>query len=418
GGNVRAITSGGYTFDMAANGVLPAPDTLALFDDLDLLPEPAAETAKRRYLFKDGGLHALPSSPLRFLTFPLLLPSEKIRALLEPFLAKKYNAEESIYDFVKRHFGEAVADLFAAPLVLGVSGGDAKLTSVDALFPRLRTLEQTHTSILRGLIAQQRAAKKGDSPARRLMSLPGGLGILTKTLAERLEDDIQINSGVQHINRDGDSYQLTLASGEVISANHLVVATPAHITAALLADVAKDAATMLAKIPFVDMRVMVLGYDRVDVPHPLDGFGFLVPSGQQVESLGVLFTSSLFENRVPDGKVLLRVLLGGHRQPNICEVSEEDVLKIVRRDLEITMGITVQPEFVYDIRWPKGIAQYTLGHRNRVNDIMDSLPSNLYLTGNSYYGVSVNDTISQAKTLAEVLAGRLEHDITPSCSVN
>ncbi|MEM6431920.1 MAG: protoporphyrinogen oxidase, partial [Deinococcota bacterium] len=301
GGNVRAISSHGYTFDMAANGVLPAPDTLALFDALNLVPEPAAEAAKRRYLFKDGGLHALPTSPLSFLRFPLLLPSEKIRALLEPILATKYNAEESIYDFVARHFGQAVADLFAAPLVLGVSGGDAKLTSLDALFPRLRTLEQTHTSILRGLIAQQKATKQGDAPARRLMSLSGGLGTLTKILAGQLEDDIHTNSGVQHITRDDDSYQLRLASNEVIRARHLVVATPAHITAMLLADVAKDAATLLAEIPFVDMRVMVLGYDRVDVPHPLDGFGFLVPSeqqgGQQVESLGVLFTSSLFADR-------------------------------------------------------------------------------------------------------------------------
>ncbi|MEM6431990.1 MAG: FAD-dependent oxidoreductase, partial [Deinococcota bacterium] len=149
---------------------------------------------------------------------------------------------------------------------------------------------------------------------------------------------------------------------------------------------------------------------------------FLVPSeqqgGQQVESLGVLFTSSLFADRAPDGKVLLRVLLGGYRQPTICELAEQDVLKTVKRDLEITLGITAQPEFVHDIRWPKGIAQYTLGHRDRVDDIMNRLPNDLYLTGNSYYGVSVNDTISQAKTLAEVLAGRLEHDITPSCSVN
>ncbi len=204
-------------------------------------------------------------------------------------------------------------------------------------------------------------------------------------------------------------YQLTLASNEVINARRIIMATPAHVTATLASNVARDAATKLAEIPFVDMRVMVLGYDRVDVPHPLDGFGFLVPDeqqgGQQVESLGVLFTSSLFAERAPDGKVLLRVLLGGHRQPNICEVSEEDVLRTVRRDLEITLGITAQPEFVQDIRWPKGIAQYSLGHRARVDDIMSSLPDTLHLTGNSYYGVSVNDTISQAKALAELIAG-------------
>ena len=172
GGNVRAVTREGYTFDLAANGVLPASDTLALFDDLGLSPEPAAERAKRRFIFQDGGLHALPTSPMGLLRFPLLLPSEKVRVLLEPWLAKKRHQEESVHGFVARHFGHTFAEVFAGPLVLGVSGGDAKKTSLDALFPRMRQLEWQHQSLLKGMIAKQRDTKKHDATTRRQKTRP------------------------------------------------------------------------------------------------------------------------------------------------------------------------------------------------------------------------------------------------------
>lgn len=412
GGNVRAVTHEGYTFDLAANGVLPAPDTLALFEDLGLAPEPAADTAKRRFIFKDGGLHALPESPLGLLRFPLLLPSEKVRALLEPWLAQQHQHEESVYGFMARHFGTGLADLLAEPFVLGVSGGDAKQTSIDALFPRMRQLEHVHGSLLKAMIARQRAAKKqaqetGKAPAkRRLMSLPGGTGTLTKTLAETLEPHIRCNASVTHIQQQDGGFRLQLQHGDTLDADQVVMTAPAHAAASLVQNISAEAASALREIPFVDMRVLALGFDRVDVPHALDGFGFLVPDGQGVESLGVLFTSSLFSDRTPDGKVLLRVLTGGHRQPDVCERPFEEVLTTARRDLERTLGITAAPEMVYDIPWPNGIPQYLMGHPKRVARAEQALPEGLWLAGNSYHGIGVNDTLQHAQQLAQTLTAR------------
>lgn len=411
GGNIRAVTHEGYTFDLAANGVLPAPDTLALFADLGLSAEAAADTAKRRFIFKDGGLHALPESPWGLLAFPLLLPSEKVRVLLEPWLAKQHPQEESVHGFVARHFGQTFADVFAEPFVLGVSGGDAKKTSLDALFPRMRQLEHKHGSLLKGMITMQRAAKKRAQqtgkapPKRRLMSLPGGMGTLTKTLAERLPH-IRCNTGVTQIHKHQDGFRLQLQHGETLDADQVVVTAPAHAAASLVQNVAAEAAAALREIPFVDMRVLALGFDRIDVPHALDGFGFLVPDGQSVDSLGVLFTSSLFQDRTPKGKVLLRVITGGHRQADICTYPFADVLAMVRRDLERTLGITAAPEMVYDIPWPNGIPQYLLGHTNRVTQAEQALPEGMWLAGNSYHGLGVNDTLQHAQHLAQTMTAR------------
>lgn len=412
GGNVRAVTHQGYTFDLAANGVLPAPDTLALFEDLGLSPEPAADTAKRRFIFKDGGLHALPESPLGLLRFPLLLPSEKMRVLLEPWLTKKHPQEESVHGFIARHFGRTFADLFAEPFVLGVSGGDARKTSLDALFPRMRQLEHKHGSLLKGMISMQRAAKKraretGQAPPkRRLMSLPGGMGTLTKTLAEKLEPHIRCNTSVTGIQQQDGGFNLQLQNGETLTADQVVVTAPAHAAASLVQDISTEAAKALREIPFVDMRVLAMGFDRVHVPHALNGFGFLVPANQGVDSLGVLFTSSVFKDRAPEGKVLLRVITGGHRQPDICARPFEDVLAMVKRDLERTLGITAAPDMVYDIPWPKGIPQYLLGHSARVVKAEQALPEGIWLAGNSYHGIGVNDTLQHAQQLAQTMTAR------------
>ena len=416
GGNVRAVTHQGYTFDLAANGVIPTAETLELVTELGLIPEPAADLAKKRFIFKDGGLHALPESPTGFLRFPLLLPSEKVRAALEWWLGKTHTGEESVYAFMARHFGTGLADLLAEPFVLGVSGGDAKQTSIDALFPRMRQLEHAHGSLLKGMINKQRAAKKhlkeagqetGQAPPkRRLTSLPGGMGTLTKTLAEKLEPHIRCNADVTHIHQQGGGFRLQLHNGDTLTADQIVVTAPAHAAASRLQKVSAEAARVLRDIPFVDMRVLALGFDRVDVPHALDGFGFLVPDGQGVASLGVLFTSSLFKDRTPDGKVLLRVITGGKRQPDVCAHPFEEVLTTVRRDLERTLGITAAPEMVYDIPWPKGVPQYLLGHTKRVARAEQALPAGVWLAGNSYHGIGVNDTIQHAQQLAQTMTAR------------
>ncbi len=408
GGKVRSSVQNGFTFDWGPNGFLAnVPETVELAKALGLTEvlQPAADTAKYRFLYQDGGLRPLPDAPPKFLTTELLSPFEKVRAGLELF-SRPGDREETVYAFVARHFGKGFADALAGAAVLGITAGDAKELSVDALFPRLRALEREHGSLLRSLVKQQREAKQRPKSAGRLTSFKaGGIGTLVETLRTRLGDSFQTGTTVTGLSPTARGYTLALSNGETFSADAVVLATPAFVSAGLLEGFSPTAADLLADIPYADVWVFGLGYDRVDVPQPLDGFGFLVPRGEGVRSLGVLYSSSLFPEQAPAGKVFLRVICGGTLEPGFVDLSIEEALSVVRRDLRVTMGITAEPEFVTQVKWPKGIPQYLLGHRKKVTTVEEALSAypDLHLTGNAYRGVGVNDCVRDALRVARAL---------------
>ncbi len=410
GGKVRVTRRDGYTIDWAANGFLPnVPDTLELARELGLKLREAAEVAKTRLLYKDGALQKLPASPPAFLASNLLLPSEKLRAAAEPVLGRSHSGEESVYEFVARHFGRGVAEVFAGPFVLGITSGDAKKLSLDALFPRFRALERQHGSLVRGLLAQQRASQKNPDPdkPKRLTSFPGGSGQLVETLQERFTGKLETGVDVQQLRFDENSFEITV-SGERLTADAVVLATPSFVSARLVAPFAPNAAAALHEIPYADVQVFGLGYNRIDIPRTLDSFGFLVPRGEGVRVLGVLYSSSIFPGQAPDGRVLLRVIAGGSVDPELANLSPDEALEAVRRDLRVTMGIVAEPEFAEHIPWPQGIPQYELGHLGKVKKAKEALAEYpVFLTGNAYHGVGVNDTVRDARKTAEAVLATL-----------
>ena len=239
GGKVRSSVQNGFTFDWGPNGFLAnVPETVELAKALGLTEvlQPAADTAKYRFLYQDGGLRPLPDAPPKFLTTELLSPFEKVRAGLELF-SRPGDREETVYAFVARHFGKGFADALAGAAVLGITAGDAKALSVDALFPRLRALEREHGSLLRGLVKQQREAKKHPKPAGRLTSFKaGGIGKLVETLRTRLGDSLKTGTTVTGLSPTARGYTLALSNGETFSADAVVLATPAFVNAKLLED--------------------------------------------------------------------------------------------------------------------------------------------------------------------------------------
>ena len=408
GGKLGVSTPQGYTVDWAANGFLTnVTETLELAQDLSLEGElePASDAAKYRFLYKGGELRPFPLSPPTFLTSDLLTPVGKARAALEPLLGKRYEGEETVYEFLRRHFGKQAADVFAGPLVLGITSGDAKALSLDALFPRFRALEREHGSLIRGMIAAQRRAKGEDKPKSRLTSFrTGGVNRLIRALGDALGERVRLGVGVERLEPQTSGYTLTLSSGETLATDAVVLAIPAYGAAELL-EFAPLVARELQAIPYADVQVFGLGYDRTDVPGALGGFGFLVPRGEGLRALGVLYGSSIFPGQAPEGKVLLRVITGGSVDPEFAALSEGEGLEAVRRDLAISLGVTAEPEMVTRVPWPRGIPQYELGHVMRVATIMREVSAytGLYLTGNAYYGVGVNDCVRDARRVADAV---------------
>ncbi|MFN2323773.1 MAG: protoporphyrinogen oxidase [Trueperaceae bacterium] len=423
GGNVRTSVQDGYTFDWGPNGFLAnVPETLVLAGELGIESQlrPAADAAAQRFLYRDGGLRALPTSPGSFLRSELLSLPGKLRALSEPLLARPVRREETVFDFAARHFGFEAARVFAGAFVAGITAGDPRELSLDALFPRLRKLEATHGSLLRGMAAARRAARGSPAPAGsgdakrdgRLTTFEGGVQTLIDALATEL--GARLRTGAQAVvlrdavGREGSGAVVELAGGEALEVDAVVLATPAFAAADLLAHDVPDAAAALATIRYVGVAVVALGYDRIDVARPLDGFGFLAPRGEGVRSLGVLWSSSTFPDQAPPGKVALRAIAGGALDPGFVALSDEDALAAVRRDLERTMGIVAEPESVKIVRWPRGIPQFGLGHRERVATARAALAKrrpNVVLAGNYLDGVGLNDVVRSAQAAAERIAG-------------
>jgi protoporphyrinogen/coproporphyrinogen III oxidase len=403
GGNLRATVKDGFTFDWSANGFLTnVSDTLELARSLGLEDEllPASENAKYRYLFKNNALKPFPTSPPAFLKTELLSPFAKLRAASEYFRGKSVDKEESVYDFIARHFGREVADTFAEPAVVGITSGNAKELSVDALFPRFRKLEQEYGSLIKGLIALQ---KNSQGTRGRLTSFKnGGTQKLTDALNAALSSNIRQGVKVVRLTKLEQGYAIVLNDGETFQADAVVLATPAFVSAKLLEPISPEASQLLSSIPYADVAVLGLGYNRIDVPNELKGFGFLTARGQEIRALGVLWSSAIFPDQAPEGHVMMRVICGGTLDPEFVKLSKEEMLESVRRDLRITMGITAKPVLLEQVIWKQGIPQYKVGHAQKVQNIMDSLKQHegLYLTGNAFYGVGVNDCVREAKRTA------------------
>jgi oxygen-dependent protoporphyrinogen oxidase len=161
--------------------------------------------------------------------------------------------------------------------------------------------------------------------------------------------------------------------------------------------------TILREIPYSSMTVVCFGYERERIAHDLNGFGYLIPKEERMNTLGTLWDSSIFENRAPEGRVLLRSMMGGACFPQYIDLPDEEVTKRVRDDLKSIMGITAAPSFVRVFRHGKAIPQYTTGHGRRLAALAEKGAAHpgLVLTGNSYRGIGLNDCVAAAHRAAE-----------------
>ncbi len=406
GGILGSTKQDGYVVDWAANGFLSNENTLELVKNLKLENElqRASEVAKHRYIYSQGHLRKVLTSPIAFLGNSLLTPNEKLRLFGELF-ARNYKEEETVFDFIQRHFGKGFADTFAGVFVLGIAAGDAKELSLDALFPSLRKMEKEHGSLIKALIQKQRQAKKEGKPRAHLMGFKGGMQTLIDALYEELEHQIKSGVSAYTLTPLEQGYSLALSSGEVLEADAVILATPAFVSAELLRPLfSTESISFLNSIPYADVQVFGLGFNRADIPKALDGFGFLVPRSEDIRTLGVLYGSTIFPEQAPKDSVLLRIIMGGTVDPTFANLPPDEALKVVRDELRITMGIVADPQYTLHLPWPKGIPQYQLGHCQKVNALMQELEAkNILLTGNAYNGIGVNDCISDAKRIVQVL---------------
>jgi oxygen-dependent protoporphyrinogen oxidase len=376
GGAVRTEIVDGWLIEGGPNSMLAGePIVASLIDELGLGAERvmANAAAKNRYIVRNGRAVAAPVSPPALLASPLFSLGAKLRLFGEVFSRQRVRVGDvSLEEFVRSHFGQELVDYGLNPFVGGVYAGNPKKLSARHAFPKLCEIEQKHGSIIRGQIAEAKARKaRGEKkPAGGIFSFRRGLQTLPAALASSLpvgalERQARIEALVP-----GTPWSVVWTNG--VETHHenfdtVIAALPAPALAQLrFGTLGERPLAALDAVEHPPVSSLFLGYRREQVSHPLDGFGVLAPEVEKRSVLGILFSSSLFDERAPAGHVALTVMVGGARQPEIARLPAGGILAAVEPDLRQLLGVTGAPVFQRHTFWPRAIPQYNLGYEQHL----------------------------------------------------
>lgn len=444
GGVIRTERVEGFVIEAGPDSFLAEkPEAAALCRELGLGEQllGSNDSERRTYILHRGRLVPLPDGlmllvPTRLwpmATTPLIPFTSKLAIAAEWFAsppARDANsaADESVATFVERHFGCAMVENIVDPLLAGVYGGDCRRLSVRSVLPRFWEMERQFGSLTRATLRARRerlkaargAANAGNSaPPPLFMTLRDGLDQMVSGLVERLDQNaIELGTRVAALEplpgpRGG--YRLRGEDGASHEAEAVVLAMPTHECAKLLAPLNATLARLLGEIPYSSSMTVSLAYDAAARRLLPPGFGFLAPRKEQRRLLACTFVHGKFQGRVPEGKALLRCFLGGAADPEVLNLDDAEVLALVRRELQSILSFNPEPLFFRIHRWPRSMAQYELGHAERVAAIQKELARHpgLFLAGNAYSGIGISDCVRTGRAAAESALQLLAHPTSP-----
>ena len=414
GGCIQTESRDGFLLEKGPFNVMvrdPSFEDLLLAVEDEVPVVAASDVAKKRYIYLNGRLSAVPTNPIALMTTGLLSLGGRLRLLRGLFVSGKAGrAEETIDQVATRRIGRQAADNLVSAAISGIFAGDTKKLSLSACFPTVGRIDAEATSLIGYGLSAALRKKKGDRPKRRwrgLVSIEGGLGALTGVLGRYLGADLLSGCRVESTTPRADGFDVGYVDAEGVqrklACERLVLASSAHETGRLLAPALPEAASALGAIYSASLVVLNLGFRRTDVGHPLDGFGFLVPQTQAgFPLMGSLWADSIFPHHAPPDKRLIRVFIGGARDPGSVDRSDDELLTIAMDSLRGLLKLTGDPVLVDPCRYRAAIPQYHAGHRERIVRLREStakLPR-LHLVGNYLEGVSLNDCVRLAARVA------------------
>jgi oxygen-dependent protoporphyrinogen oxidase len=420
GGTIQTDVRDGCIFEQGPNGFLAAqPDVFQLARDLGLEGEllAASSAAKTRFICVNNQLHAIPMNPLDFLTWPLLSATDKFRLLKEPWISRGTDPGETVAAFVKRRLGERCASIFADVFVSGIFAGDADRLHLQSAFPRAAQWERTYGSLFKALWKSRRRGKQpaAGSPSReapldgkggRIWSFRQGMGQLIAALYRKYADQIHLGEEVGDIQRSGNGFVVQTQQLKYF-ADQLCLCTPAYQTAVLCQGLHPGLAQDLKRIPYAPVAVAGLVYPRTAFARLPQGFGYLIPSSEEKQILGVLFCSNIYPNRAPQDQMLFRIMIGGIRHPQILTQSRDQLLALAQQEIEGVAGAHGQPSRRFLTVWSQAIPQYHQDYphiRENIRGVLKNI-SGLHLLANYLDGISMNDCTANARRYAEQFLG-------------
>jgi oxygen-dependent protoporphyrinogen oxidase len=415
GGALRTeLHPDGWLIEAGPNSLQENPEVARLLRALGLDPErlSAAPAAKNRYIVRDGVLRALPTSPPAFLTSSFFSFGTKLRLLGELRRRPLPRVEDlPLSAFIREHFGNELVTYALDPFISGIYAGNADLLSARHAFPSLWQAEHEHGSLIRAQIAGAKAKRARGEPSGPppIISFRSGLAALPRALVASLPaGSLELDAGIDTLLPQPDGTWLIrwfrAGASYTERVRQVLLALPAGALAKLTLG-APGLPTSLASLDTLDhppVTSVFLGYRRADVAHPLDGFGALIPSVEKRSLLGVLFSSTLFPGRAPDGHVALTVMVGGTRRPDIARLPLEKLLPLIQAELASLLGVRGEPVFVRHTAWPRAIPQYKLNHDDHLAVLAaaEARHRGLFIGGTVRDGISMTNCLAAGAKLA------------------
>jgi len=412
GGVIQTIRKEGFTIEAGPNtGVVSNPEIVELFEDLkdDCSIDIANPEAKKRLIWKDGAWHALPSGFLQAIKTPLFSLGDKFRILGEPFRKKGTNSDECIADLVLRRMGRSYLDYAVDPFISGIYAGDPTMLVTRYALPKLYNLEQTYGSFIRGAM-KKNSEPKGErtkKATKEVFSAKGGLHHLIDALVNSIgKENIFLNCDETSVNIDDQIFNTTFMMGSIpvsLTSEKVISTAGGKAIDSLFPFIAQEQSKAITQLEYAKIVQVALGYQQwkgIDI----NAFGGLIPSKEKRNILGVLFPSSFFAARAPEGGALLSVFLGGMKQSELYSLKDEEIQTLVEEEIGEMLKIKgIKADVMKIFRYEFAIPQYTATTEQRLEAIslvQNSFPG-LILAGNIRDGIGMADRIKQGRTIAE-----------------
>jgi oxygen-dependent protoporphyrinogen oxidase len=453
GGKVHTIRRDGFVVEGGPDSaIIEKPWPITAARELGIADRflDCNEDIRRSFVYTRGRLHELPEGiilmvPTRMVPFAasgLMSWPGKARMGLDLVLPRGGAAtggptgaagsamDESLGDFVRRRLGKEALQRIAEPIVAGIHAGDPEQMSVRATFPMFLDMEREHRSLILAMLKRRKARQKAAAapgaagsgsrsgarppgPGSYFYSFKGGLQDLSDAAvaslpAERLHGGVRVKTMTEcgagcGASAGSGAYALELSDGSRVVADAVVLATPAWASGDLLRPVAPQAAADLSSIEYVSTATASVAFRADQVGHDLKGFGFVVPRAEDRPVMATTWSSSKFDGRAPDGRVLLRSFLGRAGREAAAQLDDDEMAAVVRAELREIMGISAEPEFVQVFRWPRGMPQYRVGHVELVAHIEAAVAAvpGIELAGGAYHGIGIGDCLREGAAAAE-----------------
>jgi protoporphyrinogen/coproporphyrinogen III oxidase len=409
GGTMVSVKEDGFLIDYGPNSGLETTPLISMMvrglglDDRFIY---ADATGDRRYILRDGRLHALPMKPGAFLASGLFSTGAKLRVMMEPFIGRSEDGYyQSISQFVTRRLGREFLDYVINPFVSGVYAGDPDKLSVKSAFPKLYRLEEVYGGLFKGMIKGAKERKNREEQSKqnaKMFSFRDGMQSLPKAISDKLGRSVKYNCDVDKVLKAESGYDIVFNYGgrsETMSADIVISALPAYNAAHVFRDMDEELCGHLNNIFYPPVKVLYLVYQKEEVGQTLDGFGFLIPAVERKTFLGAIWSSVIFPSVAKEGFAAFTLFVGGARSPEMFDRENETVVDRVLAEFKRIMKIKGDPKMIREKLWPRAIPQYNLGHieHERYFENFETRNPGIFLSGNYRGGVSVGDCVKNSE---------------------